>query len=353
MQVVPAFDDALAGLMTTLRQAPHVASLLTASTEGLEWFAERTGLSWGVTPRPLFWYRPADLHVVEFVLFHAFVLVLFFMSRNFLSRYMSNPKSFHQIIQLDAFDRMVGAILFACWMSQVVLKAIRPNALIQMWWLIMPCHLITLAWCHILLNGDLHAELPSLTDTDGNAKSMTTQLAAKRSLLVRMKASDQCRWIATLIATYHWGPAGAAAIPDWTDHQYRIEGFIFVLHHGLLVLLPFYFAAKFGFLSASLDFFLHSTWIATWVNVGPYTVASYLTGLNVNYHLCPPPKLLKMGFFQSIYYRFYVVLALIVLSLLCRFGISFVGWFLIRLPVQWVWRKARRSERIEGKRKTA
>lgn len=259
---------------------------------------EATGLYWGPNERDLFFYRPPWLHPLEFVVFHLFVSVLMLLSRGYFTSVTSRIPKQNQRSSGGTVERMLGGILFLCWLSQVYLKAVRPMPLVQIWWLIMPCHLITLLWCYVFLV----CQNPKLS-----------------------------MYLASLATAFHWGPVSAAMFPDWSDHQYKIEGYIFVVHHGLLVILPLYYAARHGLLRFNMTFLIHATWVATWINVGPYTAVSYLTGLNVNYHLYPPPKLMKLPIFASPFYRFYVIAALVGLTVAFYCGTLLLAWIVRKL----------------------
>jgi hypothetical protein len=253
---------------------------------------ERTGLAWGPNPPELFFYRPAALHLVEFVLFHLFVFLLYRTVPNFFRQTVASPKQLG--MPTSVFNRMCGWIFLGCWLFQLLLKGMRPRPLVQLCWLFMPCHLITLTWVYVLLYS-------------------TPQ----------RKNFRFCVYLISMVSAFHWGPTSAALFPDWSDHQFKIEGSIFVLHHGLLVLMPVYFAARYGLLPFTRPFLLHATWVATLINVGPYTVISYISGLNVNYHLYPPPKLMKLAVFATPYYRFYVIGILVFMTI--GFYLSIVG----------------------------
>jgi hypothetical protein len=297
-----------------------IASVLVA-------LCEATGLRWGpVTDRQLFFYRSPFMHVFEFVVFHLFVYTAYLLCRGYLdqhvppARMVSIPVAarhkktdddapgdgadatvvkmapqqklirdpFRRSLPRSLLNKLFGYTLLLCFTSQVVLKAIRPQPLVQLCWLTMPCHVITLVWVYILLQ----------PKGNGNYRL--------------------CVYLASVITGCHWGPVGAAASPDWSDHQYKIEGKIFVVHHGLLVLMPFYFAARYDLLPFTFKYVCHVTWVATLVNVCGYTLLSYVSGLNVNYHLHPPPKLMKLPMFDTPFYRFYVIGILILLAIFFR-----------------------------------
>lgn len=264
--------------------------------DGFVSLCEATGLRWGPNDRDLFFYRPAWLHPIEFVVFHIFVAVLFLLSRGYVASVTQKVAT--KLRRRSLLDQAVGVVFFLCWLSQVYLKSVRPTPLVQVWWLIMPCHLITLLWVYVLLIS---------TNSGVNV------------------------YLASLATAFHWGPVSAAMFPDWSDHQYRIEGYIFVVHHGLLVLMPLYYAIRYGLLPFTLRFLVHATWLATWINVGPYTLVSYVSGLNVNYHLYPPPKLMKLAIFASPFYRFYVIAALIGLTVAFYCGTKGAGWVVRRV----------------------
>ena len=258
---------------------------------GLEALCDRTGLRWGpTTDRSLFFFRSPFMHVVEFVVFHVFVYITYKLSEGYFAA--SYGKGRGKGMPRSLLNTVLGIIFFLCWVSQVYLKAVRPNPLVQLCWLAMPCHLITLLWVYILLSP------PS-----------------KRNYRL-------CVYLASMITGCHWGPTSAAASPDWSDHQYPVEGYIFVLHHGLLVAMPVYFAARFELLPLTFRYVWHVTWVATLINVNAYTLLSYISGLNINYHLYPPIKLIKLPIFDTPFYRFYVIAALIVLTVLFRLAVG-------------------------------
>ena len=269
----------------------------SALEKGFVELCQRTGMRWGPNGQEnLFWYRPPWLHVVEFVVFHTFVYALRRQCKSYFRDAVERPPPREK--PSSRLDQVLGLLYLACWVFQITLKALRPQPLIQLCWMLMPCHLITLVWVYVLLSP------PRL---------------ANMNLLV---------YLASLCSAYHWGPTSAAAVPDWGDHQFVIEGYFFVLHHGLLLLTPVYFAARYGLLPFTWQFLAHATWVATLINVGPYTVLSYLSGLNINYHLYPPPRLMTQPVFATIYYRFIVVGLLVVATVVCYFCIDGAGYVL-------------------------
>jgi hypothetical protein len=258
------------------------------------WYGNNFGVYYGPHTHDEFWHQSPCIHVILFFLLNAFCLVLYLASRSFvqstLLKETAEDRKIHKPFR-SYVDIAMASALALCLGSQVVFKAVRPSPLVQLCWLFMPCHLFTMTWIYILLQPN--------------------------------RGSRWCRYLATLLATFHWGPVGAAAKPDWSDHQFWIEGPIFFVHHILLVGLPFYFAVRYGLLPMSTKYFLHSTFVATIVNVSPYVFISFTSGLNVNYSLIPPPlgkKAVELsgGWLMHRFYRPYVVFWLIVLSLFFR-----------------------------------
>ncbi|KEG13919.1 TMEM164 family protein, partial [Trypanosoma grayi] len=255
-----------------------------------------TGQRWGPNAATeLFWYRPPKVHIFEFVVLHAFVCCCFYASRGYCRQAWRQLQSAPRDRSTKSrVNQLLAVVLLVCWMCQVLFKATRPHPFVQLGWLLMPCHLLTLLWAAVLMRGGRE----------------------RYELNV---------YLASLAADYHWGPTAAAASPDFGDHQYPIEGYVFVVHHALLLLLPFYFAARYELLPMTSKRLLHVTSVAVLVNVGPYTLYSYVSGLNLNYMLYPPPKLMHTFPFTSVAYRFYVIVALIVLTVLFHFIISCCG----------------------------
>jgi hypothetical protein len=247
--------------------APGQVPALDAAAEQLVAFTNATGQAWGVTSYENFWYRSPQLHIVEFVVLHLFVLLCFRLSHGYFAEVVTarrptvNPKSL--------LDQLLGVALVACYVAQIGLKGLRPNPLVQVFWMVMPCHLITLVWAYVLLS-------------QGS------------------KNYHFCVYLATMCGAFHLGPVAASALPDLSDHQYFIEGPLFYAHHALLVVMPFYYAARYGLLPLTPRFIAQATAIGSFMNFGPYTVLSYVTGLNINYNLHPPPKLAK---FTDVSYR--------------------------------------------------
>lgn len=263
-------------------------SVVDVAADYLVQLCEATGMKWGPNSKPeRFWFRPPELHVAEFIAFHLICFLLYFWSRGYYMRVVHHARPARN--PDSTFDQLLGVLYVLCWLSQVLFKAVRAQPAIQLCWLFMPCHLITLVWAYVLLS--------------------------KGQRNYRF-----CVYLATLASVYHWGPVSAAMFPDFNDHTFPIfERAVFILHHGMLVLTPVYWALRYDLLPMTWHFWLHATWVATLINVGPYQVISYISGLNLNYHLYPPPAVQnKIWVFQTVYYRWYVILMLIAFTIAFR-----------------------------------
>ncbi|RNF15293.1 TMEM164 family protein [Trypanosoma conorhini] len=267
-----------------------------AIADGLVALCRRTGQAWGPnSAEALFWFQPPKVHILEFVVVHVFVWWCFRASAGYPARAWRRLRRVSRgKCQDSRLNMLLGLVLLLCWSFQVLLKALRPQPLVQLGWLLMPCHLLTLLWVAVLLRTG-----PSHYPTNV--------------------------YLATLAADYHWGPVAAMASPDWGDHRYKLEAPVFMVHHGLLLIMPCYFAARYELLPLTTSHLLHVTAVATLVNIGFYTPYAYISGLNLNYMLYPPPKLMRVFPFTSVAYRFYVIAILIALTAMFHVVIAGFG----------------------------
>ncbi len=251
--------------------ASQISTLFAPLGYPLELLAQHTGQRWGIVPDPtLFWFRPAGFHVFESLVIFPF---LYFLWRRYgvscVHRLLGNPQQrrvtrdsggdayFSASKPALMMDYFLGTILAVCWLAQVFFKASRPNPLVQLFWMCVPCHLITVAWAYALLSP------PS------------------------WRNYQTCRFLAALLSMSSWGGVMASLFPDWSDHQYRIEGFMFYLHHGALLVMPHYWAAKHGMIRLRADLFWTYIVVALGINFFVYTPLSYVSGVNINYNLYP------------------------------------------------------------------
>jgi hypothetical protein len=157
---------------------------------------------------------------------------------------------------------------------------------VQLCWLTMPCHFITLGWTYVL--------------------GYTGGLLGRRGT----NNSDHMPWLrsmSTMLIMCLWGPVFAVMFPDWEDHLFWWEGPVFLIHHGLLMLTPLYWAARYRMLSYSKEILLVLVSLSCAINFWICTPLAYVSGLNVNYHLHPPTKVANTVVFRSQWYRFTVV----------------------------------------------
>jgi hypothetical protein len=255
--------------------------------DALNAFAARTGLRWGVMSSSEYWFQPPKVHVVLFAIAIGFCAVLHRYSRGFRSHALTQlaMKGLGSSVKCP-INTLIACILMVCLVAQVYTKGTRPKPLVQLAWLLMPCHVFTAVWIFIFLHN---------------------------------KPRDYPRncYLASLMVDWLWAPVGAVMQPDMGDHRFPWEGHIFVVHHGLLLLLPFYYAARYDTLGLSWPHVFHFTWVPTFVNFaffGPYAL---FIGLNVNYQLAPPPLGSKApAVLRGVLFRPFFVLTFVALSLL-------------------------------------
>jgi len=273
---------------------------VTAIEDQLYGFANATGLNWGSTPADVYWFKRPIIHLAEFFVFN-FVCYLAHLATAKYWHKMTEARTIEPNRLRDSLlNRCLGWAFILCFLSQILFKAIRVNPFVQLCWLFMPCHLITLTWAYVCLCD----------------KSTSRQRGI-------------CILLATVCASCHWGPVGAAALPDHSDHSLPpYEGYVFDIHHGLLVLMPFYWAARYEFTPISFGWLGYVFKWATFINVGPYSLISYTAGLNLNYMLAPPGPLQRKLplIFDIPIYRAPTIVGLVLLTILCRTSIGFVGW---------------------------
>lgn len=259
----------------------------TPAADLLSRVADSTGLRWGPTPRSKFWFQTPKEHIFQFVVVLAVCVLMWHRSREFRKAAVATLATRGAgWSTLCPINRLCVALLALCFASQIYTKATRPQPLIQLGWLLMPCHLVTLGWMYVFLR-----DKPS-------------------------QYGSSC-YVGTLLVDYFWAPVAALQNPDWGDHRYPFEGYIFVLHHGLLLLLPVYFAVRYHVMELSVDHVLHLGWIPIAFYFAVGTPWAILSGLNVNYMLYPPAvKGAPRCLIDSPFYRIPSVTALVVMSII-------------------------------------
>ena len=249
-----------------------------------------------------YWFKRPIVHIIEFVAFMLFVGILHWCTNDYIKRFVLQKKTPRNRLRDSFLDKFLGVVFVALFISQAFFKLSRPLPAIQVWWLIMPCHLFTIGWSYCLLSRKKGKE-------------------RNRNLSI---------YLASVMAACQWGPIAAALFPDWGDHQYPIEGTIFVIHHALLIGMPFYWAARYELLPANEEFFIHVTALATFVNIFFYAIVSYITGLNMNYMLAPPGPLRRnvQEVWDNPWYRVPTIFFLILWTLFFRTLHGVCAWLM-------------------------
>ena len=264
--------------------------------DAMQTFAAHTGLKWGVMSSSQYWFQPPKVHLGLFVVVMLFCAFLHSRSRGFKSRITAQlaRKGVGRSTKCP-INTLIAYTLMVCLCAQVYVKGSRPKPLVQLAWLLMPCHIFTVVWIYIFLH-----------DTTA-------------------KYGRNC-YLATLMVDWLWAPVGAALQPDWGDHRFFWEGYIFFIHHGLLLLLPFYYAARYDTVGLSWPHVFHLTWVPTFVNFAFFAPYALFIGLNVNYQLAPPPLGSKApAVLRGVLFRPYFVFAFVALSVLSNIVTRAVG----------------------------
>ncbi|GET87328.1 hypothetical protein, conserved [Leishmania tarentolae] len=249
---------------------------------------DNTGMRWGVMPSHQYWFQPPKLHLVLSAVALLFCTVLHRQSRGFRSAAISRLGITGVGRSLKCpINRLIAYILIVCLAAQGFIKASRPKPFVQLGWLLMPCHIFTGMWIYIFMCDRPH------------------------------QYGRGC-YLASLLVDWVWCPLGALVQPDWNDHQYPWEGSIFFLHHGLLILLPLYFAIRYDTLRIDWAHLYHLTWVPMLVNFAFLAPCGLFLGLNVNYQLAPPrlgnraPALLTSTLYRPALVPVFVALSIVV-----------------------------------------
>ncbi|CAM42156.1 conserved hypothetical protein [Leishmania braziliensis MHOM/BR/75/M2904] len=248
---------------------------------------DRTGMRWGVMPAHQYWFQSPKLHVVLYVVAVVFCAVLHRQSRGFRSAAIRRLSMAGLGRSLKCpINKLIAYMLMVCLAVQGFTKASRAKPFVQLGWLLMPCHLFTGMWIYVLMRDRPH------------------------------HYGSGC-YLASLLVDWVWSPLGALAHPDWGDHQYLWEGYVFLLHHGVLLLLPLYFVARYDTLGLDWAHLCHLTWVSTLFNFAFLAPCGLLLGLNVNYQLAPPrlssraPTVVKTALYRPALIPVFVALSII------------------------------------------
>jgi len=268
-------------------------------------FANATGLAWGAIDQEVYWSRRPIIHVAEFLFFNLVCYGLHLLTSKYYRQMTADRYIPTEILKSCRFDKFLGYVFILFFLSQVAFKGVREKPLVQLCWCFMPCHLITLVWAYICLCD----------------KSTS-------------KSRGVCILLATMCASFHWGPLGAAALPDRSDHLFPpYEGYVFDVHHALLGIMPFYWACRYQLLPMSWSWLAYTSKWGIWIAIGPYTVIGYIAGLNLYYMLAPPAALQRKipQLFDTPLWRCISLPSLILMTAVCRSIIGFVGWLFKKL----------------------
>lgn len=245
----------------------------TALADVLVSFYEATGSKWGVVTRNEAFFQPPKLHIVLLAAVLTFAIAWGRRARRYrteaIARLATRGAGWSTKCPINT---AIAYTLLACFAAQVYSKGSRPKPLVQLGWLLMPCHMTTLVWAYIFLR--------QRPEHYGN----------------------NC-YIASLLVDWAYNPLGALLSPDKRDHQFPFEGTVFLLHHVLLALLPVYYAARYHTEALSGQHVMHLVWVSVLLNYYVRTPIAFFLGLNLGYMLSPPPVAGLPQLFHSIYYR--------------------------------------------------
>jgi len=229
---------------------------------------------------PLFWFRTPYQHVVEAALMACLCCAM--AAVWWLMKSQSPLPAAHA--PRTGLDEAYAFVLAVCMLLQLYVKMFKTWA--DLAFLLMPCHLLTFLQIYFLLsNGG--------------------------------RVQRKCFNLMLYFAIF---PVIAMLTPDFNDHVLAIEPYLYVVHHSLLIITPFYACTqgrRFEIQPLTVVNALEMVIIAVVVNFYVQTVAAYISGLNINYHLHPPT--LPFGIFAADqFYRYKVMCLLIPLAIMTR-----------------------------------
>ncbi|CAD2221971.1 TMEM164 family protein [Angomonas deanei] len=262
--------------MEIIALAVQAANVLVPDCVGkaVKAFGDSTGLLWGPSSAQQFWFQSPKEHVFQYLLALIVVALFYSVSKNFRvnAKAALSAKGAGWSTKCP-INTLIAYILLGCFLLQVYVKGSRSQPFIQLGWLLMPCHLTTLTWVYIFLHD-------------------------------KPQHYGRNCYLASLLIDWFWAPISAVIAPDWSDHKFAFEPTVFYVHHGLLLLLPWYYAIRYHTMPLSRSHLLHSMWVPMLISFGLFTPYALLTGLNVNYMLYPPPLKGLPAVFTSPFYRF-------------------------------------------------
>eukprot|EP01137_Pigoraptor_chileana_P002385 Opistho-2@41157 len=244
------------------------------------------------------WFLSPRQHVIEFIVYNAFFLTIFFV----LSKRLTAKGGAYYFIEVDArrkrtiVEHLATLSLLVTLGYTLYFKYLRGGTL----FLLQPCH-ISLAILIVL--------------------SFAPAGWKGAHLLFNM----YFYWM--------WGAILALAFPDLRDYEDPVEIFFFFFEHYLLVVIPFVFYAvgRFEILEPTLAITLCAFSVkAIYHSIVLESLALY-TGLNLNYLMSPPTGILEhFGiYYRSVQYAFCCILTFVTRYVLVAIILSAVR-FLFR-----------------------
>eukprot|EP01063_Lacrimia_lanifica_P016068 TRINITY_DN22691_c0_g1_i1.p1 TRINITY_DN22691_c0_g1~~TRINITY_DN22691_c0_g1_i1.p1 ORF type:complete len:305 (+),score=84.75 TRINITY_DN22691_c0_g1_i1:57-971(+) len=249
------------------------------------------------------WQRPAVNHVWEFAIVNGVAVLAGIVGWRMLKPTLKNAEGRGpRLFGHWAGDALLAAILAACWVAQAWYKIQRNDGWVELgmgvtlprglFWMSMPCHAYTLL------------------------------------AILALLSSKPCKakLLASMCVTFSWNTFLGSAFADFSDQVHWTEPYTFIFHHGLLNVLPLYFAASFDFYRLTPAWLLWSSSVMTLFNMGLECPLSYVSGYNINYHIHPPTRGLPYRvFYPDVYYKPKIIAILVVLSTLSTVLIGAVG----------------------------
>lgn len=235
---------------------------------------------------PNMWYLSAEQHAFEFILFNLIygvgLIYTLWAGRN---RKSATPKD--EIQELPFLLKVERAILTICFIVTFIHK-LNGNK-IQM--ILMPCHVATSCYLYCLW-----------TPNKARAESMF-------NISVHYMFFT---WLAMLF-------------PDYTGLDQAGEILNFWVHHWILFIIPFHllFVRHYHIDYSGAYYYRLAAFLGGLLHYDIYVPLDLLSGQNVGYMLCPPPK----SPFQGPYFRYMHAGVLLIMGILC-------GFFLTKIVVK-------------------
>eukprot|EP00033_Pygsuia_biforma_P000874 GCRY01001013.1.p1 GENE.GCRY01001013.1~~GCRY01001013.1.p1 ORF type:complete len:289 (+),score=35.12 GCRY01001013.1:117-983(+) len=246
--------------------------------------------------KTLWWYRPPLLHAWEWVVWNMFIGSLFCLWLS-CAKSGDGSKSKADRRQRTTFDIACGVLSVFFLIIQVVFKLQR--GLMDLVWMIMPCHLYTLTLAVVVLS----------------------------------KSKKWSNIILTYMFVFVWAPLSALAFPDSSDFTHPAEVPVQKVHHFFIVLVPLYLVAcgRYALVKNHLSMFTFSVASGCFLILDVHLAASYFSCLNINYQMSPPPLPPALTQMMGPFFRFVIFPFLVLLCIICRFGMELLAYLLKQL----------------------